>query len=268
MNFEKTYDALKKIELQIDNNNVKIQDGMFKQNNLVLISHLLPALYFRIDKEGLFELMNQILMKQGTLSKENDYNYMIELFYLLQDEINHYYGQNSVDSRDRFYMLNGDDYYFLNGKKIEDDDIRVCTLSQLKGKGIAKCAEKAAVANNVLLFLNQLGLFDYKVNYLNSLLTLEDGRTEGHAFLEFSRKNSQGKVHHLIYDVTNPETISLSGQLYSYPAVYSLTDEEYMDFVTNGTSFDNSKFIARQFYEVVKKREYRGFINEQRKNVK
>ena len=61
--------------------------------------------------------------------------------------------------------------------------------------------------------LNDIGMFDYKVNYLNAITSLNNGTPEGHAFLEFDRINTKGEVIHIIYDVTNPETYTCDGGL-------------------------------------------------------
>lgn len=84
------------------------------------------------------------------------------------------------------------------------------------------------------------------------------GEKNGHAYLEFSRINSAGNRVHIIYDVTNPEVILYAGEKYSYPAVYSLSEEIFESFIQGG-SFDNSNFIINQIYPVIEKRVYSGF---------
>ena len=106
-----------------------------------------------------------------------------------------------------------------------------------------------------------MGLFDYKVNYLNALMTLDNGKSEGHAFLEFDRINSRGQAMHIIYDVTNPEIVLSNGEEYYYPAIYSLSDEEYKSFM-NGESFDNNKFMMINYFSPKENRTYSGFSKE------
>jgi len=194
--------------------------------------------------------MNTIVPKISQLPPKDGFNHMIDIFNLLQSEINQYYGTTEQENRLTFYMN--------NGTKTEDEDVRICSMSQIKGKGIAKCAEKASLANNVLLMLNSMGLFDYQVNYLNALTTLNNGTPEGHAFLEFSRVNTKGETIHIVYDVTNPEIVLSNGQEYFYPAIYSLTDEEYQSFLS-GISFDNSKFMMANYLQTKETRKYQGF---------
>ena len=194
--------------------------------------------------------MKTIVPKITQLPQKDSFNHMIDIFNLLQVEINQYYGTSEQENRLTFYMN--------NGIKTDDEDVRISSMSQIKGKGIAKCAEKAALANNVLLMLNNMGLFDYQVNYLNAITSLNNGTPEGHAFLEFDRVNTKGETIHIIYDVTNPEIVLSNGGEYKYPAIYSLSNDEYELFL-NGGSFDNSKFMMANYYQTKEPRKYQGF---------
>ena len=229
---------------------VKVRNGLFTENDLISLFSGGVDLLFQIDKEGLYEITNAVLQKQSSISKDNDFSYMIGLFQTIQAELNNYFGNGNEANRESFYVL--------NGKKTEDEDVRICSLSQIKGAGIAKCAEKGAVANNVLLILNQMGLFNYEVHYLNSLVSMDGKFPEGHAYLEFVRINGKGEKVHIIYDVTNPEIIISNGNNYNYPAVYQLKEEEFIDFM-NGKPFDNTHFILSSQYELKEKREYMGY---------
>ena len=250
MNIEKIYDNLSARSVINSGNSVKIKTGMFTESDLINVFSGVNELYLRIDKDGLTEFMNTLLPKIFQLPPKDEFNHMMDIFNLLQSEINQYYGTTEQENRLTFYIN--------NGIKTNDEDVRICSMSQIKGKGIAKCAEKASLANNVLLILNSMGLFDYQVNYLNALTTMSNGLPEGHAFLEFSRINAKGKITHIVYDVTNPEIVLLNGKEYFYPAIYSLTDEEYQSFL-NGIPFDNSKFMMSNYLQTKEIRKYRGF---------
>ena len=250
MNINETYDNLSARGVNNAGDSVKIRTGMFTESDLINVFSGGNELYFRIDKDGLIEFMNTILPKIFQLPPKDGFNHMIDIFNLIQSEINRYYGTTEQENRLTFYMN--------NGIKTDDDDVRICSMSQIKGKGIAKCAEKASLANNVLLMLNSMGLFDYQVNYLNALTTLDNGTPEGHAFLEFSRVNTKGETIHIVYDVTNPEIVLSKGQEYFYPAIYSLTDEEYQSFLS-GIPFDNSKFMMANYLQTKETRRYQGF---------
>lgn len=250
MSINETYDNLSARGVNNAEDSVKIRTGMFAESDLINVFSGGSELYLSIDKDGLIDFMNTIVPKISQLSPKDGFNHMIDIFNLLQSEINQYYGTTEQENRLTFYMN--------NGTKTEDEDVRICSMSQIKGKGIAKCAEKASLANNVLLMLNSMGLFDYQVNYLNALTTLNNGTPEGHAFLEFSRVNAKGETIHIVYDVTNPEIVLSNGQEYFYPAIYSLTDEEYQSFLS-GISFDNSKFMMANYLQTKETRKYQGF---------
>ena len=250
MNINEIYDNLSARGVNNTGDSVKVRTGMFTESELINVFSGGSELYLTIDKDGLIEFMNTIVSKISQLPPKDGFNHMIDIFNLLQSEINQYYGTTEQENRLTFYMN--------NGIKTDDEDVRICSMSQIKGKGIAKCAEKAALANNVLLMLNNMGLFDYQVNYLNAITSLNNGTPEGHAFLEFDRVNTKGETIHIIYDVTNPEIVLSNGGEYKYPAIYSLSNDEYELFL-NGGSFDNSKFMMANYYQTKEPRKYQGF---------
>lgn len=252
MSINETYDNLSARGVNNAEDSVKIRTGMFAESDLINVFSGGSELYLSIDRDGVIDFMNTIVPKISQLPPKDGFNHMIDIFNLLQSEINQYYGTTEQENRLTFYMNNG------TKTEDEDEDVRICSMSQIKGKGIAKCAEKASLANNVLLMLNSMGLFDYQVNYLNALTTLNNGTPEGHAFLEFSRVNTKGETIHIVYDVTNPEIVLSNGQEFFYPAIYSLTDEEYQSFLS-GISFDNSKFMMANYLQTKETRKYQGF---------
>lgn len=249
MDIKKIYDELSSGGLTESGNAVKVSSGLFTEKDLINVFSGGNELKLMIDKAGFMEVMNIILTKIQNLSPKDDFNHMIDVFNLIQGEINNYYGTVPKENRLVFYMKEG---------MVENDINRICTLSQIKGLGIAKCAEKAALANNILLMLNKMNLFSYPVKFLNALISFNESMPDGHAFLEFSRTNKKGELVHLIYDVSNPEIVVVNGQDYFYPAIYSLQDIEYEAFL-GGEPFDNTKFILFDTYQLKEKRVYSGF---------
>ena len=250
MNISEAYDRLLAQGINKTGEDVTISTGLFSEEDLIKVFTGLSELYFKIDKQGLLEIMNIILPKISQLPEKDGYNHMIDILYLLENEINNYYGRTKLDSRLSFYMK--------NGQRTDNENVRICSMSQIKGLGIAECVEKAALANNILSMLYSMGLFNYRVNYLNAIVTFDNETPDGHAFLEFNRTNSNGKIIHIIYDVTNPETVLFNDDEYSYPAVYILSDEEYKSFM-DGKPFDNSKFAMAEYYQTKGNRIYSGF---------
>lgn len=252
MDIDKIYEELA-AQKQIKNGKiVKITDGFFGEDDLVNIgAGLIPAVFFKIDKDGLIDVLNELIPSIEQIDGESDFFKMINTLVKVQNGISNYYGKRNNQARiPKYYEISKGSY---------DDDAVVCTLSQLKGLGIAECAEKASLANNVLLILNKIGLFDYKVKYIESIVSISDIE-EGHAYLEFDRVTTKGDNMHIIYDVTNPEKVKevKSGELFYYPALYCLNDNEYEDFLM-GEPIDNSHFILAADYEPISKRSYSGY---------
>ena len=69
--------------------------------------------------------MNTILPKIFQLPPKDGFNHMIDIFNLLQSEINQYYGTIKQENRPTFYMN--------NGIKTDDEDVRICSMSHIKG---------------------------------------------------------------------------------------------------------------------------------------
>ena len=137
---------------------------------------------------------------------------------------------------------------------------------QFSGNPIAS-SKSVSVICFISLFARLISFVSFLLNsiksfsgskYLNAITTLNNGIPEGHAFLEFDRIDTTGKVIHIIYDVTNPEIVLLNGEEYFYPAIYSLSDDEYKSFM-EGNSFDSSKFIMANYFQQKENRTYRGF---------
>lgn len=253
MNIEKTYDELCQIEQLELKGLISQKKGIFKPNDLInVFSH---SYFFSIDKKGMIELLQNVINKINYNNEDiSSFNYVIKVLNILQNELNSYFGARNSE-------INRLVYYLKSGKSTDVEDEKVCSLSQLKGVGVAECAEKVSVANNVLLMLDKLGLFKEEIMYLNGLLNM-DGITEGHAFLCLSHMNSKSDRIYLIYDVINPEIVEYNSENFYYPALYNLTEEEYKDFI-NGKSFNNNKFILSNTYTIKSERTYSGFYSEE-----
>lgn len=251
MTYDELYTSLVSKGVTKSGESVKIRNGFFSENDIVDIMGGAYDLGFQVDKVGLGELLNSVINKCSQITTQNGFERMIAMFNIIQDEINSYFGVDST--------VNRETYYVQNGKEITEDS-RICSMSDIKQKGVAKCAEKTSVANNLLLLLNQMNMFPYEVSYMNSIVNMSK-ETDGHAYLGFSKTNKAGEKNYIIYDITNPETISYNGVDYLYPAVYSLNQSEYESFL-NGVPFDNSHFVMAQSYPPKEKRTYFGFSVE------
>lgn len=93
-----------------------------------------------------------------------------------------------------------------------------CSVKEMKGRGIAVCAERAATAQNLLTFLgleSQLAMADCK---------LDPNQEEGpHAYNIVTGPNG-----HFIFDPTNPVVNEgADGQPIYQPATYKISNEQY-----------------------------------------
>ena len=105
-----------------------------------------------------------------------------------------------------------------------------CSLSDLKNKRVAQCAEKASVAQNILLAIIQTGLIKkFNSNFVSSKLN-----NNPHAFILLENKEKEGTSY--IFDIENPSTIILpDGTKKTFVGVYPISREQLIDFY-NGKS--------------------------------
>lgn len=118
---------------------------------------------------------------------------------------NAYTNDHTVSENIRFYIDHGD-----------PENIN---LSELKGKRIAVCSEKASLAHNYLKFL---GVDSHLISSLNCKLT--EGNNDSHAYNLISTKNGE-----FLYDPSNPVIIRDAQDeiLTTDAAVYPISREDY-----------------------------------------
>lgn len=253
-NLEEAYDKLNSTDIQKTKSPVNISKGLFKEDDLIKVFSGAHDIYFNIDRESIISITKNVLDKfdKNNYADNRDFNYMIDLLNKIQSEVTKFFG---ISKENRMA------YYYNNGRiPSYDEDTRICSMSQIKGKGVAKCAEKASCVNNILQLLHEIDIFPYDVSYLNLITQIGDNTPDGHAILEFPRTNKDGEITHFLYDIINPERVEYLGEKYAYPAIYSLNDKEYKDFIEYGTPFNNkSKFIMRDWYKPTEDRSYLGF---------
>jgi hypothetical protein len=129
-----------------------------------------------------------------------------------------HYATTSTEGRNR--------EFYMDRSGSETDDI---ALVELKGKGIAVCAEKAAVAQNLLSFL---GYESELVASSNCRLNTPDqDDATGHMFNIISSED-----RHFIYDPANPVLDKKDdGAIHSVrPAFYPISNEQYKQLMKGG----------------------------------
>ena len=149
--------------------------------------------------------------------------------YNLEIFINNYFGYPGKVDRETIFntiawqTTETDEEYF---KALENNKI-----GDLKGTGAAQCTERSALAQQVL------SIFGAEVYYCMGCVDLGD-KQEGHCFNIIKRKDD-----YALLDYSVPITsYNHDGTVRAfYPFVGKLTNEEFLDFITNGTikSFDD-----------------------------
>lgn len=111
--------------------------------------------------------------------------------------------------------------FYLNHVGFDSVDV---SLSEIKGKGIAVCAEKAALAQNMLVFA---GMQTELV--LSYCQVVPDGEKELHAYNIISSDGAK----HAIYDPANPTLLNdENGKVLSLqPSIHPLSDEQYQSLL-------------------------------------
>ena len=165
--------------------------------------------------------------------KKNNISNQSGLVHSLEYFINNYFGYPGKASRETIFndiawqTTETDEEYF---KALENNSI-----GDLKGKGAAECTERGAVAQQIL------NLFGADVYYCMGCVDLGD-RQEAHCFNIIKRKND-----YALLDYSIPvASFNQDGKVRTYlPFVGEMTNEEFENFVNNGTlkSFNNYEYI-------------------------
>ena len=159
-----------------------------------------------------------------------------QLIYFLEAFINTYFGLKGNQNREEIFngiawnTTTTDEEYFeaLKNNKIGD----------LKGKNVAECTERAALANQIL------SLFGTETYYAMGCFSMKD-KEEGHCFNILRKKNGYAIVDYSVPVCIYDSKDKLKG---FYPFVGDLTTLEFEDFIRNQTikSFDNYYFKGKE----------------------
>ena len=168
------------------------------------------------------------------------------LIHNLEYFVNSYFGFPGKIDRETIFndiawqTTNTDDEYFeaLKNNKIGD----------LKGKGAAQCTERSALVQQIL------SIFGVEVYYCMGCVDLGD-RQEAHCFNIVKRKNDYALLDYSLPITSFNQDNSVKAY---YPFVGTLTNEEFLDFVNNGTikTFDFYNIKDNQKEKTGTKRKY------------
>ena len=151
------------------------------------------------------------------------------LIYSLEYFVNSYFGISGKVDRETIFndiawqTTTTDEEYF--------EALKNNKLGDLKGTGAAECTERGALVQQIL------SLFGTETYYCMGCVDLGE-KQEAHCFNIVKRKND-----YALLDYSIPvASYNLDGKVKAYyPFIGTLTNEEFFDFVNNGTikSFDN-----------------------------
>lgn len=150
--------------------------------------------------------------------------------------INQYFGYPGKRNREDIFNNNAwnstttDEEYFaaLENNKLGD----------LKGAGAAECTERGALAQQLL------SLFGTEVYYCMGCADFGN-KQEGHCFNIVKRKKDYALLDYSVPVTSYNEEGTINAY---YPFIGSLSEEEFLDFVSNGVSkeFENYQYINKQ----------------------
>lgn len=115
-----------------------------------------------------------------------------------------------------------------------DNPDKMLSIKALKGKNIAACSERSAVAQNLLTFLG----------FESEIIFGKLNETESHAYIVFKMGNGKARI---LYDPMNPVEYSFEDIKRYAIGVCILDNEEYMD-LKNGSQFEFNYDLVKKLY--------------------
>ena len=192
--------------------------GFIPPDSRIKYSNLSMNMYSMKTTDYIYEFANYV--KRNKISNKGTLVKYIENF------INGYFGiSNGTDMRDAYFdqiafqTTTTDDEYF---EKLENLEI-----GDLKGKNIAMCTERAAIAQNLL------SLFGFDTYYCMGCVS-NNGREESHCF-----NIARAKDTFMLLDYSLPVPVFENGRAIDYaPFQGSIGLDELEDVLVNGLNKD------------------------------
>ena len=145
----------------------------------------------------------------------------------IQNEVNGYFfNKDFTNTKSRAEV------YDSNSIADEEGMIIGTKLSSLKGQNVAQCSEKSLASYIIFKKLLEKGKVTRIPSLVLSQLSFGENVNEPHAFVMLN-KDCEDPTRHLIFDPENPAVVknTENGSEGRYIGLYSLTDEEYDNFV-------------------------------------
>ena len=218
MDFKKVYE-----ESLIDAETTYIKSSNFSSKPIMKSGIISPEsticiqpvfdIEFGLDKDGMNTIIEMLENKWNAKTEKERKNLMsvlTDIYAITEDYLG---GHGNQEKRQKAYF--------------QSDNNRL-TLSEIKGKNIGLCAERAAIGHQMLSILEKAGLTNFESFFTNSHVTIDT--SEPHSFIVLKNKNDSSKT--FIFDIENPIEYKKSEESKSNLgiALYSMTEEEYQAF--------------------------------------
>ena len=218
MNFKEIYekslvDAQKKyIESSNFSSKPIMTTGIISPESTICIQPVF-GIEFELDKDGMSKII-EMLENRWDVKTESERNNLLSVLTDIYSITEEYLGGHGISTtRQKAYFQAPDNR--LN-------------LSEIKGKNIGLCAERAAIGHQLLTILERAGLTNFESFFTNSHMTTDT--REPHSFIVLKHKKDLSKQY--IFDIENPLEYKTSES--SEPklgiALYHMTEEEYAAF--------------------------------------
>ena len=251
MNFNEIYENslvdAQKIYIESSNFSSKpiMTTGIISPESTICIQPMF-GIEFELDKDGMSEII-KMLENKWTAKTESERKNLLSVLTDIYSITEEYLGGHGISAtRQNAYFQATDNR--LN-------------LSEIKGKNIGLCAERAAIGHQLLSILERAGLTNFKSFLTNSQMTTDT--REPHSFIVLKHKKDSSKQY--IFDIENPLEYKTSES--SEPklgiALYPMTEEEYEAFKEGKSIVPQS--IYEQFgMQVVSAKRFYGDENQEK----
>lgn len=171
-------------------------------------------LQFVIDKQGMdtfVDMFQEVWDEKTEKAKSNFVSILTDIYNTTEE----YLGGRGVEIARREIYLNA-----------KDGKVR---LSEIQGRRVGICAERATLAHQMISILEKAGLINYESVLTNTHITTS--KKEPHSLILLKNKKDPSKI--FLFDIENPLQYQKGDnpRLATGVALYPLTETQYRDFM-------------------------------------
>lgn len=215
-----------------DNSKPVVTAGIISPESSIIVQPLFNV-KFKLDKAGMYTLiekLEEMWEKRPGEEWKHIYVVLTELFNLINNYLG---GFGNPNLRQKTYM---------------DADNACLNLSEIRGKKIGLCAERASIGHQLLSILEKAGLIDFEPFFVNTLATIKNEKFP-HSLIMLKRKSDS---KYFLYDIENPLQYKLEdGKYYSGIGLYCLSEDEHEDFISGRKCISPKTIYDLHNYQVL-----------------